>query len=56
VTGHRPSNGQPAEKPPPRREASFFLARKANEFNELKPSAGGFYLETDGDVTYGFVA
>jgi hypothetical protein len=29
---------------------------KANESNELRQSAVGFDLETDDDVTYGFVA
>jgi hypothetical protein len=30
--------------------------KKVNKFNELRQSAGGFYLETGDDVTYGFVA
>jgi hypothetical protein len=30
--------------------------KKSNEFKELRRPAGGFYLETGGDVTYGFVA
>jgi hypothetical protein len=53
------SSGEPlAEKPSfPRKAGDNFIRRKnVNKFNESRQSDGGFYLETDDDVTYGFVA
>jgi hypothetical protein len=58
VIGHRSSNELLADKPPFLREVSDSLvsAKKNQRIQRTSAIRRGFYLETGGDVTYGFAA